>query len=380
MTTPGKPAFGYTTLRLPALRSPNYVAGSTGWTVNQDGSAEFNNVTVRGTILAGHFIGTGEGEEIVVYSGTPAANNVITSIVSAAAVDSSGNSILAGTTVYGFSSPHYVACQVNPTASAAGLAIQWYAGTSMAAWTADATASIIGGFGTLNLSALKLQAVLGTLQISSSDAIEWLSAVAFNAGIAVTGGTTTDTLNVTTKTAQISDGTNTWSVDRSVTSAAAISKTNPTSGVDITATWTIAANDAQVGTVYRIEVPFNGVWEASGALNLEYDLNGTIANLVPLATGLATAGHNYGGVFRLYLQVLTTGASGTCRIWADGGATDTSVARGGSTSTDLFGVVSPNPAFNSTINNTLAVAAFFTTSNASQTIIGEGSTFTRLGA
>lgn len=36
----------------PALRSPNYVAGSAGWNVAQDGTAEFNNVVVRGTVVA----------------------------------------------------------------------------------------------------------------------------------------------------------------------------------------------------------------------------------------------------------------------------------------------------------------------------------------
>lgn len=37
-------------LVFPAIKSPNYVAGSTGWTVNRDGSSEFNNVTVRGEL------------------------------------------------------------------------------------------------------------------------------------------------------------------------------------------------------------------------------------------------------------------------------------------------------------------------------------------
>lgn len=36
-----------------AMRSPNYVANSTGWTVNKDGSAEFNDVTVRGSVDVG---------------------------------------------------------------------------------------------------------------------------------------------------------------------------------------------------------------------------------------------------------------------------------------------------------------------------------------
>lgn len=34
-----------------AIQSVNYVAGVSGWTINQDGSSEFNNVTVRGNVL-----------------------------------------------------------------------------------------------------------------------------------------------------------------------------------------------------------------------------------------------------------------------------------------------------------------------------------------
>lgn len=36
-----------------AIRSPNYQAGTAGWTVNQDGSAEFNDVIVRGEVDVG---------------------------------------------------------------------------------------------------------------------------------------------------------------------------------------------------------------------------------------------------------------------------------------------------------------------------------------
>lgn len=38
------------TLVKPAIQSPDYVAGTTGWTINADGTAEFNNVTVRGEL------------------------------------------------------------------------------------------------------------------------------------------------------------------------------------------------------------------------------------------------------------------------------------------------------------------------------------------
>jgi len=41
------------TLVRTAIQSPNFVAGSAGWSINRDGSAEFNNVTVRGSFEAG---------------------------------------------------------------------------------------------------------------------------------------------------------------------------------------------------------------------------------------------------------------------------------------------------------------------------------------
>lgn len=36
-----------------AIQSPDFVTGISGWSVNQSGSAEFNNATIRGTIIAG---------------------------------------------------------------------------------------------------------------------------------------------------------------------------------------------------------------------------------------------------------------------------------------------------------------------------------------
>lgn len=44
---------GGITLVRPAIRSPNFVTGTSGWTINIDGSAEFNNVIVRGDLQVG---------------------------------------------------------------------------------------------------------------------------------------------------------------------------------------------------------------------------------------------------------------------------------------------------------------------------------------
>lgn len=44
---------GGVVLRRPAIQSPNFVTGVSGWSINIDGSAEFNNGTVRGTLVVG---------------------------------------------------------------------------------------------------------------------------------------------------------------------------------------------------------------------------------------------------------------------------------------------------------------------------------------
>jgi hypothetical protein len=77
------PLVGGISLRKAAIRSPNYVAGSSGWTINIDGSAEFNNVTIRGGQVVG---GTA-----LYYNGTPALGTLIASISATAGTDSFGN-------------------------------------------------------------------------------------------------------------------------------------------------------------------------------------------------------------------------------------------------------------------------------------------------
>lgn len=88
------PIVGGIALRIPAIQSPNYAAGSAGWTINVDGSAEFNNLTIRGTFVGTDYIINSSGAFF--YSGTPAAGNLITSIAANSGVDGFGNPYPAG--------------------------------------------------------------------------------------------------------------------------------------------------------------------------------------------------------------------------------------------------------------------------------------------
>lgn len=86
-----------------AIQSPGYAAGASGWSINKDGSAEFNNGTFRGTVTGGVF----EGADFVInqsgaffYSGAPAAGNLLASVATAAGTDEYGNAYLDGYNVY----------------------------------------------------------------------------------------------------------------------------------------------------------------------------------------------------------------------------------------------------------------------------------------
>jgi hypothetical protein len=89
------PIVGGTALRIPAIQSPDFQAGSAGWIIRIDGSAEFNNVIIRGGVIVS---GTS-----LYYNGTPAAGNLFMSISAAAGTDSFGNAYVKGLGLYGAS-------------------------------------------------------------------------------------------------------------------------------------------------------------------------------------------------------------------------------------------------------------------------------------
>lgn len=98
------PVVGGTNLARAQINSPNYVAGSTGWAIKQDGSAEFNNVTIRG--------GTTIGGTALYYSTpTPQANTLVASVGASGGTDSAGNVYLAGVVTYFHGAGIYFALQ-----------------------------------------------------------------------------------------------------------------------------------------------------------------------------------------------------------------------------------------------------------------------------
>lgn len=95
---PVDPIVGGQALRIPSIHSPDFVHLVSGWTINKDGSAEFNNLTVRGTFMGTDFEINSAGAFF--YDGTPTANNLTFSIASHAGTDEFGNVYLAGFVAY----------------------------------------------------------------------------------------------------------------------------------------------------------------------------------------------------------------------------------------------------------------------------------------
>jgi hypothetical protein len=99
---PGNPIVGGTVLRIPAIQSPNFVSGTSGWSINADGTAEFNGLTLHGSLV----LGTGGSNVIVLDFARHAvfvydnSGNLIASIAPSSGTDALGNAYQIGIVSY----------------------------------------------------------------------------------------------------------------------------------------------------------------------------------------------------------------------------------------------------------------------------------------
>ena len=177
-----------------------------------------------------------------------------------------------------------------------------------------------------------------------------------------------------------SPGGSNWYANGTQTDSASHPQTNivTTSFGNVTAAWTIAASDANVNTIYEVEMPFTGVHEGI-QLNIGINFGGTFTNVVPLGAAWITTGHSYVGSLRLKLTCTATGSSaGAFNVDIDGTVQDSGSARTPATSMTLNGHTALS-SVNTTIAHAFAVAVNWNSSNASQTIDGLGSVYRRNG-
>lgn len=158
---PENPVVGGTVLRRQAIQSPNYVTGTSGWTINQDGSVEFNNGVFRGTISGG---------QLFIYNGTPGPGNLVLSVANpGTTADQFGNQVIGGATAT------YGATLAN---AMIGGALLWYTGSLAGGWAfqgqleIDGTGKLIVNFPNAEIaSSLTVDVnltVTGTLTVNGS--------------------------------------------------------------------------------------------------------------------------------------------------------------------------------------------------------------------
>lgn len=173
-------------------------------------------------------------------------------------------------------------------------------------------------------------------------------------------------------------GGNGWYAGGTQTDSASHPQTNivTTSFGNVTAAWTIPAGDVNVGTVYEVDMPFTGVHEGI-QLNIGVNFGGTFTNVVPLSAAWITTGHSYVGTVRLKLTFTAKGALGAASIDVDGTVQDSGAARTPATSMTLNGHTSLS--IDTTAAHAFAIAVNWNSSNASQSLTGLGSVYTRKG-
>jgi hypothetical protein len=98
----GNPILGGTALIRDNIHSPDFITGVSGWSINKDGTAEFNGVTVRGTII----LGNGSTNTIILDNTRDALfvydqfGKLVASVAPGSGVDSLGNHYFAGLSSY----------------------------------------------------------------------------------------------------------------------------------------------------------------------------------------------------------------------------------------------------------------------------------------
>lgn len=182
-------AGGQGNLVVPSMQSPNFVDGVQGWQISKDGSAEFNNLEIRGSFFGTDYIINSSGT--FAYSGTPAAGNLINSSgVSFGSTDSFGNNYLAGASSYGSG--------IASSITAGG--VTFYTGSLSAGWSSVSTIAYLPASSELFVNAGQVQfnaalvemngdlTVLGTaLTVNGVNIITALSGAAVNGSSAMAG-------------------------------------------------------------------------------------------------------------------------------------------------------------------------------------------------
>jgi hypothetical protein len=167
-------------------------------------------------------------------------------------------------------------------------------------------------------------------------------------------------------------------LDRSLASSVSYNLPNTASFTEITDQWTIEAGDAEVSTCYMVETWGNATWGSpGGSLIFALSLNGGLGgSVMTTSVGGILAGNGVSWTIRLLIRVTTAGSSGVFHAHFSGALTPTGSARG----TGITAAIEQDQSslgINTTVSNTLAIAAAWNATSSGQNLQSYGNMFTR---
>jgi hypothetical protein len=337
---------------------------------------------VAGQIVLAHYVivfGTSGG--VFLYNGTPAPGNPPVASVTLASTDPYGNTVQPGFTIYDL--PAYLEMHVNSGFTAP--AIEMVTGvTSEADHAALYTAP--GNTGLVNEAIATWLIGAGSTHDGIQATVELLSAAADGSAAAagvlglIKSGIFTGHAfwDVTGFQAIGPGGGNGWYVNGTQTDASTNTNANQAAATPISVAWTIPANDANAGTIYELEVPWDGVTVAGDALHLGLSIDGSSTNIVE--TSVIPGGVSPNGIVKAILQVLTTGPGGTVNAFIGGTLSPNASNATPSNSMGYAGTKrAKGVTLDTTASHTLTMNSLWPSSSATQTVSGYGSAFTRKG-
>lgn len=379
---PANPLVGGVALRRPAIQSPNFVTKVSGWTINADGSAEFNNLTIRGVFNGTNFVMNSSG--LFFYSGTPAANNLIESHSPASGTDSFGNAYLQGSVTYQQGVSQWTAIAQQSITGGAQLAWYYTTGLTETGWILGGSWAVVAGVASPTGSPLQYAANGQGLLIGTSTAepvsvtgyfqLANQTAPAGKSGFATLFADTNSTL-----AEMHGSGYGPAALDRTITD---MSVHGPVTGTTLTAfsnSYSVNAGDLVVGSEVILETNFHGTWPSTASsLQFTLEIGGTQFGTFLIGAVAITGGDAFGGTLRYHVKCKTTGAGGTMNLSAEGSIGDTTANRLGSNSVSMVSKVQGG-ALNTTVANTFQLFTAWNASGTGQTVTSDDSSFTRRG-
>lgn len=321
-----------------------------------------------GIVIANRVIIVGANGGIFVYSGTPAAGNLIATVSSSPGTDNFGNPYLGAPdaifTTYNFSSTLAMSFGSNNL-------VGWHLAGGVWNQGAVLIANFDVGLG------------IGFWEFFSTTLFD--QAVTFGSTVAFTGmaqpaaGTAAILYaNTSGRLGEVAPSgyAGQLPVDRTDTTV----RTNANNGsVLMTPAWSIPANDAVAGSEYLLDLNFNGTFQTA-TLAFKPNLSGTVeatSNGDTVSTALFGAGTGFTGHVRLRLIVTAAGAGGTCDLFIDGGIGQNLAHV--STNQAYLSSQATAAGFDTTAVQTIGVESVWGASVASQTVTCRSSTITRKG-